>query len=260
MLKAAVTLSAMGIKLEIAVYSLESALEAQAGGAHRVELCASPPDGGTTPSYGTIQQTRDALKAGLHVIVRPRGGDFLYSAAEFDVMKRDIDICRTLGADGVVIGILLPDGRVDTARTRELVTYAQPLAVTFHRAFDMAADPQQALEDIIATGCSRVLTSGQVPTAMEGRDLIRNLVQQAGKRVIVMPGGGIRDHNLAELIRTTGASEFHSSASKTLESGMLHRNPRMQLGNAPGISEYQITTADREQVRRMRAIADAGAA
>src|SRR5262249_28757918 len=161
---------------------------------------------------------RQALKIQLHVIVRPRGGDFLYSDAEFEVMKLDIDACKTLAVDGVVIGVLLPDGRVDTVRTRELVMRAQPMAVTFHRAFDMAVNPEQALEDIIETGCSRLLTSGQAPTALEGRDSIRRLVQQAGKRIIVVPASGIREHNLAELIGTTGATEFHSSASKTLES------------------------------------------
>src|SRR3954469_15944922 len=141
------------ITLELCVYSIESALEAEAGGADRIELCDNPPQGGTTPSYGMIVSTKRKLKLPLHVIVRPRGGDFLYSAAEFDVMKNDIDLCKQLGVHGVVIGILLPDGTVAKTRTRKLVECAKPMSVTFHRAFDMTADPKQALEDIIETGC-----------------------------------------------------------------------------------------------------------
>jgi copper homeostasis protein len=248
------------VQLEICVYSIESALEAQAGGADRIELCDNPPQGGTTPSYGAILTARRALKCGLHVIVRPRGGDFLYSESEFDVMKNDIDACKTLGVHGVVIGLLLPDGRVDVPRTRELVQRAKPMSVTFHRAFDMTADPQQALEDVIDTGCARVLTSGQQPSAMEGRELIAKLVQQAGTRIIVMPGVAIREHNIAQLIRETGAREFHTAASKTLESGMTYRNPRLSMGDGSFVEEYQITIADREQVRRMRQAADAALA
>ncbi len=247
----------MGVKLEICVYSIESALEAEAGGADRVELCDNPPQGGTTPSYGSILGARRALQVPLHVMVRPRGGDFLYSDTEFDVMKNDIDVCKTLAVHGVVIGILLPDGRVDKARTRELVARAQPMSVTFHRAFDMTADPKQALEDVIETGCARVLTSGQAPTAMEGRELIACLVEQAGKRIIVMPGVAIRAHNIAELRRSTGAAEFHTAASKTLESGMTYRNPRLSMGDGTLVDEYVINVADREQVRRMREAADA---
>ena len=243
-------------KLEICVYSIESALEAEAGGADRVELCDNPPQGGTTPSYGAIVGARRQLKAKLHVIVRPRGGDFLYSDAEFAVMKNDIDICKQLGVHGVVIGMLLPDGSVDKVRTRELVERARPMSVTFHRAFDMTRDPKQALEDVIGTGCSRVLTSGQQPTAMEGRELIAKLVEQAGNRIIVMPGVSIREHNIAELMRATGAREFHTAASKTLESKMQYRNPRLSMGDGTFAEEYQVTIADREQVRKMRKVAD----
>lgn len=247
------------IKLELCVYSIESALEAEAGGADRIELCDNPPQGGTTPSYGCIVGARRALKATLHVIVRPRGGDFLYSDAEFAVMKDDIDACKQMGIHGVVIGILLPDGSVDKARTRELVQRARPMSVTFHRAFDMTRDPKQALEDIIETGCARVLTSGQQSTAIEGKELIAKLVEQAGTRIIVMPGVAIRENNIAELMRTTGAKEFHTAASKTLESGMQYRNPRLSMGDGTFVEEYQISIADREQVRKMRVAADAAA-
>ncbi len=246
----------MPIKLEICVYSIESALEAEAGGADRVELCDNPPQGGTTPSHGAISGARRALKADLHVIVRPRGGDFLYTATEFEVMKSDIDVCKDLGVDGVVIGILLPDGLVDIVRTRELVERARPMSVTFHRAFDMTADPHQALEDVIATGCDRVLTSGQAPTAMEGRELIARLVKQAGARIVVMPGVAIREHNILELMRATGATEFHTAASKVHESGMTFRNPRLSMGDGTFAEEYQLTIADRDQIRRMRQAAD----
>lgn len=245
------------VKLEICVYSIESALEAEAGGADRVELCDNPPEGGTTPSYGAILCARRALKAQLHVIVRPRGGDFLYSAAEFETMKNDIDACKSLGVHGVVIGILSADARVDVARTRELVQRAKPMSVTFHRAFDMTADPEQALEEIIDTGCSRVLTSGQASTAMEGRALIAKLVEQAGKRIIVMPGVAVREHNIRELMTTTGAREFHTAASKTMDSAMTYRNTRISMGDGTMAEEYQITIADRDQIRRMREAADA---
>src|SRR3954470_16243435 len=162
--------------LELCVYSIESALEAEAGGADRIELCDNPPQGGTTPSYGMIVAAKRALKIPLHVIVRPRGADFLYSPAEFGVMRNDIDVCKQLGVQAVVLGILLPDGNVDKARTRELTERARPMSVTFHRAFDMTRDPQQALEDVVESGCARVLTSGQKPTAMEGHELIKTLV------------------------------------------------------------------------------------
>lgn len=241
--------------LEICVYSLESAIAAQAGGADRVELCTSPSEGGTTPSAGTIELARQHLKIKLNVLIRPRGGDSLYTAREFAAIKRDILLCRQLGADGVVVGVLLTNGHVDRERSGELVELARPMSVTFHRAFDMSADPFAALEDVIAIGCDRILTSGQAPSAMEGAGLIADLVQRAGDRIIIMPGGGVRDTNLALLAAKTRAREFHSSARTLVPSAMHYRNPVVSLGGT-GEDEYQLLVADQNLVARMREIAD----
>lgn len=243
------------ILLEICTYSLEYAIAAQAAGADRVEFCASPPEGGTTPSAGAIELARKHLKIALNVLIRPRGGDSLYTAHEFDSMKEDIRLCKRLGVDGVVVGVLLPDGHVDRERSGELVDLARPMSVTFHRAFDMAADPFAALEDAIAIGCDRVLTSGQARSAMEGADLIGQLVQRAGDRIIVMPGAGVTDANLAELAARTNAREFHSSSRTVVPSAMQYRNPKVSLGGT-GEDEYQILTVDQKRVARMREIAD----
>lgn len=243
------------IKLEVCAYSVESAAAAQAGGADRVELCATPSEGGTTPSYGSIAVARKTLKIELHVLIRPRGGDFLYSPREFAAMKEDIQVCRQLGADGVVLGILLPDGRVDKEQCRELVRLSAPMSVTFHRAFDMTADAFQALEDVIETGCQRILTSGQANSACEGAGLIAELVRRAEERIIIMAGAGVSDENLAELIETTGAHEFHTSARMVVASTMLFRNPKVTLGSAPE-KEYELLMVDQERIERMREIAN----
>jgi copper homeostasis protein len=243
------------ILIEICTYSLEYAIAAQAGGADRVEFCAGPAEGGTTPSAGSIELARRHLQIGLNVLIRPRGGDSLYTAQEFAAMKRDILLCGQIGVDGVVLGVLLSNGHVDRERTHELVELARPMTVTFHRAFDMAADPLIALEDVIAIGCDRILTSGQAPSAMGGADLIAELVQRAGDRVIIMPGGGVRDTNLSVLAAKTGAREFHSSARTFVPSAMQYRNPRVSLGGT-GDDEYQLLMPDQEMIRRIRAIAD----
>jgi copper homeostasis protein len=243
------------ILIEICAYSLESAIAAQEGGADRVELCTSPSEGGTTPSVGTLELARKHLKIKLNVLIRPRGGDSLYTAREFGAMKRDIQLCKQLGVDGVVVGLLLPNGQVDRERSGELVELAQPMSVTFHRAFDMAADPFTSLEDAIAIGCDRILTSGQAPSAMDGAGLIADLVQRAGERIIIMPGGGVRDTNLALLAAKTQAREFHSSARTLVSSAMQFRNPKVSLGGT-GEDEYQLLMADEDQVARMRAIGE----
>ncbi len=203
--------SGLGI-LEIIGFNIESCRLAQAAGAHRIELCDGPGEGGTTASYGFIKAARKALTIELYPIIRPRGGDFLYSDAEFDIMKTDVQLCKEIGCDGVVIGILNTDGSIDKKRCRQLVELAYPLGVTFHRAFDRCANPFEALEDIIATGCERILTSGQHPTAMEGAELIKDLIKQADERIIIMPGSGVGIGNIIELAEKTGATEFHSSA------------------------------------------------
>ena len=182
--------------LEIAVFNIQSALLAAAAGAHRLELCENPYDGGTTPSYGTLKTVREKISIPVFPIIRPRGGDFLYSDAEYEVICKDVQLCKELGFDGVVIGLLHADGSIDKERTKKLVDLAYPLEVTFHRAFDRAAHPLQALEDIIACGCNRILTSGQVPNAWDGRELIKQLVEKADDRIIIMPGSGVRSSNI----------------------------------------------------------------
>jgi copper homeostasis protein len=236
--------------IEIVVDSVESALAAQAGGADRVELCANLLEGGTTPSAGMIAQVRDQISIGLHVIIRPRGGDFCYTEQEFAVMLEEIIWARTLGVDGVVFGILTPEGDVDVARTRELIQLARPMSVTFHRAFDMARDPFRALDDLIGLDVDRLLTSGQAPSALEGLDLIAELIRRAAGRLSVMPGGGVARH-IREIVERSGAREVHFSATTSVESAMRYRNPRVAMG-VPGRAEYTRTVTDAELVRTLR--------
>lgn len=235
-------------KLEICANSVTSCIEAEKGGAWRVELCAAIPEGGTTPSYGDIALARELLQIKLHVIIRPLGGDFLYSPLEHRIMLKDIEIALRLGADGVVIGCLTSEGEVDMARNRELVDAAAGMSVTFHRAFDMCHDPFESLERIIELGCDRLLTSGQQPRAEQGIPLLKELVQKAGDRIIIMPGSGVNANNIAKLAKETGASEFHLSARVSEESGMVYRNPNLKMGgNLIVIDEYtqQVTRADK---------------
>lgn len=235
-------------KLEICANSVASCIEAQKGGAWRVELCAAIPEGGTTPSYGDIALARELLQIKLHVIIRPRGGDFLYSPLEHRIMLKDIENALRLGADGVVIGCLTPEGEVDMARNSELVDAAAEMSVTFHRAFDMCRDPFESLERIIELGCDRLLTSGQQPRAEQGIPLLKELVQKAGDRIIIMPGSGVNANNIAKLAKETGASEFHLSARVSEESGMAYRNPNLKMGgDVIVIDEYiqQVTRADK---------------
>jgi copper homeostasis protein len=202
----------MAYTLEVIAFNIESCAMAQAAGAHRIELCDNPDEGGTTPSYGFIKAARQLLHIDLYPIIRPRGGDFHYSDAEFEIMKSDVLQCKQLGCDGVVIGLLLEDGNVDIERTSLLRDLAYPMSVTFHRAFDRTANPKQALEDIIQCGCDRILTSGQQTTAMAGLALLNELIQLADDRIEIMPGSGLRSDNIAIIAKETGATAFHSSA------------------------------------------------
>ncbi|MBI3194503.1 MAG: copper homeostasis protein CutC [Ignavibacteriae bacterium] len=197
------------IQLEICVDSIESALAAQEGGATRVELCSDLSSEGTTPSAGMIALARKVLTIGLHVMIRPRSGDFFYSDAEFEVMKRDIVAAKQFGADAVVFGILTKKYAVDIVRTKELVELARPMSVTFHRAFDVVQNPMQALEEIIQCGCNRLLTSGQAKTVEEGLPLLKQLVQHANGRIILVPASGITSSNIKKIIEETGVSEIH---------------------------------------------------
>lgn len=233
---------------EVCANSVESCLAAQAGGANRVELCAGIPEGGTTPSYGDIAVARELLKeTRLHVIIRPRGGDFLYSPIEQRIILKDIDLARKLGADGVVFGCLTAEGDVDLPLMRQLMEAAEGMSVTFHRAFDVCRNPQQALEDIIGLGCHRILTSGQQPTAEQGIPLLKNLQQQADGRIILLAGCGVNETNIARIAQETGIHEFHFSAREQMESGMLYRNPQVSMGGTVCIEEYSrpLTTSKR---------------
>ena len=238
-------------KLEICANSVASCVEAQKGGAYRVELCAAIPEGGTTPSYGEIAVARELLDINLHILIRPRAGDFLYSKTEHKIMLKDISSARKLGADGVVIGCLTPEGDVDMLRNKELIDAAQGMSVTFHRAFDMCRNPLENLEKIIALGCDRILTSGQQPKAEQGTDLIRQLIEKANKRIIIMPGSGINENNIAHIARETGATEFHLSARNPVPSGMQYRNPNVSMGGIGiEINEYEQNITDAEKVRK----------
>jgi len=214
-------------QLEICCYNPASAAIAQKAGAHRVELCADPTDGGTTPSFNTIKLVRKRLDISLYTIIRSRGGDFLFSEEEYEIMLHDVILCKELGCDGVVIGILEPEGRVDKSKSARLVEAAYPMGVTFHRAFDWTANPFEALEDIIEIGCERILTSGQQPTAIQGSSLIAELVKQSAGRISIMPGSGIRASNIQDVVRETGVSELHSSARLQVKSNMAYLNKDM---------------------------------
>lgn len=218
----------MKFLLEVIGFNIESCILAQDAGAQRIELCDNPGEGGTTPSYGFIKAARKNLHIDLYPIIRPRGGDFFYSDAEFEVMIADVKICKELGCDGVVIGILHADGTVDQERCRQLVALAYPMGVTFHRAFDRVNDASQALEDIIEIGCERILTSGLVPNALDGAEAIAALIKQADERIIIMPGSGVRADNIIELAKKTDAVEFHTSARVNIDSKMDYTNEAMK--------------------------------
>ena len=242
------------ILVEACVDSIESALAAARGGAHRVELCANLIEGGTTPSAGTLAVCRSQLDVSIFVLVRPRGGDFLYTAAELAVMLEDIRRAKEAGVQGIVTGVLRADGDIDADRTRELIAAARPLQVTFHRAVDVCRDAGRALETLIALGVERVLTSGQAATAPEGAETIAELVRQAAGRIAILPGGGITEDNVATLVRATGVSEVHLTGAVTHQSGMTFRAPEVTIGNAAPRSEYEWSVTDAERIRRVVAM------
>ena len=218
-------------RFEICANSVASCIAAQEGGADRVELCAGIPEGGTTPSFGMIWNARESIDIALNVIIRPRGGDFLYNESELAEMLFDISAAKELGVDGLVFGCLNPDGSVDMENMALLMEAAGDTPVTFHRAFDHTSDPFKALEDIISLGCRRILTSGCRPTAMEGAEILAQLVEKAGDRIIIMPGCGVNESNIAEIARLSGAREFHFSARESVESSMVFRNPKVAMGS-----------------------------
>lgn len=233
--------------VEVCANGAESCIAAQEGGADRVELCAGIPEGGTTPSYGEIKVCRRVLTTTrLHVIIRPRGGDFLYSGLEIERMMHDIAVCRDLGVDGVVFGCLNADGTIDKDANSRLIEQARGMSVTCHRAFDRAADPERALETLIGLGFDRILTSGQQPRAEQGVDLLARLNRQAAGRIILMAGSGVTEQNIRTIRDTTGLNEFHFSARESFASQMQYVNPDLYMGK-PGANEAALdyTTARR---------------
>lgn len=242
------------INIEVCANSVQSAIAAQEGGAIRVELCDNLAEGGTTPSYAQIAMAKKILQIKVYPIIRPRGGDFLYTQLEFELMKEDIKICKSLKCDGVVIGILNVDGSIDKERCRALVELASPMGVTFHRAFDMSNDLEKALEDIIEIGCERVLSSGGESSALKGAATIAKLIDQSAGRIIVMPGAGISKTNITQLIKTTKATEFHASARHTLSSKMLFRNQKLSMGAA--VDEFSQDLTDSQLVKELIKLAN----
>ena len=238
------------ILLEVCANSVVSAVAAQEGGAARVELCDNLHEGGTTPSAGQILLARKLLHLKLYVLIRPRGGDFLYNDIEYEVIQADIRHCIEAGCDGIAIGMLTADGLVDKKRCAELVRMAKQwgMGVTFHRAFDMCADQYQALEDIIEIGCERVLTSGGKTTAMEGAGVIAHLIEKAAGRITIVPGAGINEHNVVDLLHYTGATEIHTSAKVPLASKMASHNDHIIMGSYYG-DEYSCNVTDADRVK-----------
>jgi len=236
--------------LEVCANSVASAIAAQQGGAYRVELCENLHEGGTTPSYGDILVARKNLDIKLYVLIRPRGGDFLYTDLEYEIMRADVKHCLDAGCDGIVIGLLNADGTVDKHRCAELVRLARNAGagVTFHRAFDLCNDQFKAMEDIIEIGCERILTSGGKTTAIEGASRIAELVNKAGCRIAIMPGSGVNESNVAHLVHFTDVTEVHSSARKRVHTQMTFKNDHIIMENSYG-DEYSYEVSDAERVR-----------
>jgi copper homeostasis protein len=232
------------MKLEIIGFNIESCLTAQEAGASRIELCAGPGEGGTTPSYAFIRAAREKLRPDLYVMIRPRGGDFLYSDDDFEIMKNDVAVCKQLGCDGIVTGILARNGKIDKRRCAQLAKLAYPLEATFHRAFDRAADPFEALEDIIDAGFERILTSGMKPKAIDATELLSGLVEKAGDRIIIMPGSGVTAKNILRIAESTGAKEFHSSAG-------IPRKSEMEFQKTGMNESLEHVTTNKEEIEQM---------
>jgi copper homeostasis protein len=237
----------MSLPLEICVFNTATAIAAAAAGADRIELCENYANGGTTPSYGYLRTTREKVAIPIFPMIRPRGGDYYHRPEEIEIIQKDILLCKELGFEGVVIGLLNIDGTIDKDNTARLVEAAYPLDVTFHRAFDRCKDPLEALETIIACGCTRILTSGQQPKAPDGKELIKTLVDQADGRIIIMPGSGINSSNIEMMRNFTGATEFHTSARILKESPSTFMNPAMP-------EDFRQDFTDTAEIQRIKAL------
>lgn len=232
--------------LEICVFNTATAIAAEKAGADRIELCENYANGGTTPSYGYLKTVREQISIPVFPMIRPRGGDYFHSADEIGIIRKDILLCKELGFEGVVFGLLNQDGTIDRDNTARLTEAAYPLEVTFHRAFDRCKDPLEALETIIACGCNRILTSGQEPKVMEGLALVKQLVEQANDRIIIMPGSGLNSSNVASIISTVGVSEVHTSARIRIPSATQYRNEKMP-------EDFDLDFVDAEEIRKIKA-------
>ena len=237
--------------IEIAIFSLEAGIAAANAGAHRIELCSAPAEGGLTPSAATMRLARKYIKIPIHVMIRPREGDFCYSEKEFETMLLDVAAAKIAGMDGVVAGILNPDGSVDKERTAILVNAATPMNVTFHRAFDMTNNLDEALEDIIETGCARILSSGGQQSALQGISALSDLVKSASGRISVMPGSGINASNIKHIAETTGAKELHLSARTFIPGRMIFKQPLVTLGGNVFIPDCEILFPDEKSIREI---------
>ena len=230
--------------LEVCAFNVQSCLIAERAGAARIELCDNPLEGGTTPSYGTIRRARERVEIRLYPIIRPRSGNYFYDEDDFEIIRRDIAACKELGCNGISVGVATIDAAIDTERMKRIVEWAQPLGVTCNRVFDGTPDLYQALEDLIRCGCERVLTSGGKSSAPDAGDLLAELVRQAGDRICVMPGAGVKSSNLAELRRISGAREFHASARMVAPNSLTYVNTQ--------VTDYgKVYVADEAEVRRM---------
>ena len=235
-------------KVEVCAFSLESCFAAKKGGANRIELCGSLYEGGTTPSAGLLQIAKQRVSIEIHAMIRPRGGDFCYSNDEISVMQADIRMAKELGCEGIVLGILQQNGQVNITQTKAFVNLAKPMQVTFHRAIDMTPDYSKALEDIIETGCDRVLTSGQKNTVMEGIENIKMLVKQANGRIEIMAGSGVNADNAQTLIHT-GVNALHLTGRSVRDSEMIYRKEGIAMGGLSEVPEYEIVYSDAEKIR-----------
>ncbi|WP_152268923.1 copper homeostasis protein CutC [Agriterribacter humi] len=235
------------IVLEVCAFNIQSCIIAEKAGAVRVELCDNPVEGGTNPSYGTIKKVREKISIQLYPILRPRSGNYFYDDEEFGIIKEDIHICKELGCDGISVGVQTIKGDIDTERFKQIVAWAYPMGVTCNRAFDATPDPFKALEDIIACGCERVLTSGQASAAPDAGKLLGQLVQQANGRISIMPGAGVRSSNIKKLVEESGAYEYHTSARKIVPNPMLHSNPAV-------LDSGNVYMADVEELKTILAI------
>lgn len=242
--------------MEVCVDSVESAVNAFRGGAKRIELCSSLIEGGTTPSVGLLRVVKQQVNIPVHVMIRPRAGDFHYSDQEMDVMRTDIQVLKENGADGFVLGLLHRDGTVDMNRTQELIDLSRPLSVTFHRAIDVTVNIVQSLELVVSLGCDRVLTSGGEATALEGTATIRKMIEQTAGRLTVVPGGGITERNLRRILDETGASEFHASAATARHTTMTYVNPAVSVSSSHVNNDLQLVkVTDRDRVRSLISVA-----